>query len=257
MQKRVLMIMKKIQIPMRKTLRTVRILRRLKDLRILLKIQGILMMKIQLKVLHVARTDLDHIDLGVNEQRDVLVVHQFGHDGLACDLRGPSCKTLQTLSTQTLEAVRAGAGLERAAAQDAGPGGLHALGHLGSGQPRRVGGDAVQVVADAIVGVLIGVKVVACKAETVVCGPLHNGHTVGGERLGIGVGALQRGVQDAVVAALQRVVAVGLVEEPSLDIQAVQLGFQCRVGGSGRCTSRPLSAIQCGSGRTHGPGSTR
>ena len=43
------MIMKKIQIPMRKTLRTVRILRRLKDLRILLKIQGILMMKIQSK----------------------------------------------------------------------------------------------------------------------------------------------------------------------------------------------------------------
>ena len=74
---------------------------------------------------------------------------------------------------------------------------------------------------------------VACKAETVVCGPLHNGHTVGGERLGIGVGALQRGVQDAVVAALQRVVAVGLVEEPDLDIQAVQLGFQCRVGGQG------------------------
>ena len=49
MQKRVLMIMKKIQIPMRKTLRTVRILRRLKDLRILLKIQGILMMKIHTK----------------------------------------------------------------------------------------------------------------------------------------------------------------------------------------------------------------
>ena len=47
--KRVLMIMKKIQIPMRKTLRTVRILRRLKDLRILLKIQGILMMKIHTK----------------------------------------------------------------------------------------------------------------------------------------------------------------------------------------------------------------
>ena len=54
MQKRVLMIMKKIQIPMRKTLRTVRILRRLKDLRILLKIpilkiQGILLMKIHTK----------------------------------------------------------------------------------------------------------------------------------------------------------------------------------------------------------------
>ena len=49
MQKRVLMIMKKIQIPMRKTLRTVRILRRLKNLRILLKIQGILMMKIHTK----------------------------------------------------------------------------------------------------------------------------------------------------------------------------------------------------------------
>ncbi len=54
MQKRVLMIMKKIQIPMRKTLRTVRILRRLKDLRILhhqnpLNLQGILMMKIHTK----------------------------------------------------------------------------------------------------------------------------------------------------------------------------------------------------------------
>ena len=84
----------------------------------------------QLKVLHIARTDLDHIDLGVNEQRDVLVVHQLGHDGLARDLAGLLQK-LQTLSTQTLEAVRAGAGLERAAAQDAGPGGLHALGHVG------------------------------------------------------------------------------------------------------------------------------
>lgn len=49
--------------------------------------------------------------------------------------------------------------------------GLHALGHLGSGQPRRVGGDTVQVVADAVVDVLIGAKVVACKAETGVCGP--------------------------------------------------------------------------------------
>ena len=32
---------------------------------------------------------------------------------------------------------------------------------------------------------------------------------------------------------MQRVVAVGLVEEMNLDIQAVQLGFQCRVDGHG------------------------
>ena len=111
--------------------------------------------------------------------------------------------------------------------------GLHALGQLGSGQPCRVGGDAVQIVANAIGDVLIGAKVVACKAETGVCGPLHNGHTVGGERLGIGVGALQRGVQDAVVAALQRVVAVGVMVEPDVDAQGVRLGFQRWVRGQG------------------------
>ena len=48
----------------------------------------------------------------------------------------------------------------------------HALGHLGSGQPRRVGGDAVQVVADAVVGVLPAGEVVAeCRWQKKVCVP--------------------------------------------------------------------------------------
>ena len=84
----------------------------------------------QLKVLHVARADLDHIDLGVQKQRDMLVVHQLGHDGLAGDCAG-LLQQLQTFGAQALKAVGAGAWLERAAAQDAGPSGLHPLRHKG------------------------------------------------------------------------------------------------------------------------------
>ena len=54
--------------------------------------------------------------------------------------------------------------------------GLHALGHLGSGQPRRVGGDAVQVVADAVVGVLIGAEAVPRKAQVLRLRSLHDGN---------------------------------------------------------------------------------
>ena len=111
--------------------------------------------------------------------------------------------------------------------------GLHALGHLGSGQPRRVGGDAVQIVADAVVGVLIGAETVDRKADIIIRSGLHDGHTVGGEHLGIGVRTPQGSVQDAVVAALQRVVAVGVMVEPDVDAQGVRLGFQRWVRGQG------------------------
>ena len=111
--------------------------------------------------------------------------------------------------------------------------GLHALGHLGSGQPRRVGGDAVQIVADAVVGVLIGAETVDRKADIIIRSGLHDGHTVGSEHLGIGVRTPQGSVQDAVVAALQRVVAVGVMVEPDVDAQGVRLGFQRWVRGQG------------------------
>ena len=84
----------------------------------------------QLKVLHIACADLDHVHVGILKQVDVLVVHQLGHDGLAGHSAGLLQK-LQALGTQTLKAVRAGAGLECAAAQDAGTRGLYALGHIG------------------------------------------------------------------------------------------------------------------------------
>ena len=74
MQKRVLMIMKKIQIPMRKTLRTVRILRRLKDLRMLLKIQGILMMKIHTK--RTMQISMRETLTAVDQKIHLTVLHQ-------------------------------------------------------------------------------------------------------------------------------------------------------------------------------------
>ena len=109
----------------------------------------------------------------------------------------------------------------------------HALGHLGSGQPRRVGGDAVQVVADAVVGVLPAGEVVARKAQVLVRGQLHNAYAVGGKGLGVGVGAGQGGVQHTVVAALQRVAAARAVVEPDVDTAVARFGFQLRVGGQG------------------------
>lgn len=111
--------------------------------------------------------------------------------------------------------------------------GLHALGHLGSGQSRRVGGDAVQVVADAVVDVLIGAEAVPRKAQVLRLRSLHDGHTVGGECLRVDVVVHQLRVQDAVVAVLQRVVAVGLVVEPDIHAQGVCSGFQLRLGAQG------------------------
>ena len=60
----------------------------------------------------------------------MLAVHQFGHNGLA-GLAAGMGQQFQALGTQPLEAVGAGARLECAAAQDAGPRGLHTLGHIG------------------------------------------------------------------------------------------------------------------------------
>ena len=66
-------------------------------------------------VLHVAGADLQHVGI-VGHQRDVLRGHHLGDDGQAGLLAGLG-QQLQPLFLQPLEAVGAGARLERAAAQ--------------------------------------------------------------------------------------------------------------------------------------------
>ena len=83
----------------------------------------------QLKVLHVAGANLNHVHLFLKEQRDMLVVHQFGDEGLPGDGLG-LVHQVETLGTQTLKAVGGGARLERAAAQQGSPRRLDPLGHL-------------------------------------------------------------------------------------------------------------------------------
>ena len=84
----------------------------------------------QLKVLHIARADLDHIDPGFQKKRDVGGVHQFGHNWLAGHSPG-FLQQRKPFGTQPLKAVRACARLERTAAQNRSAGGLHPLGNAG------------------------------------------------------------------------------------------------------------------------------
>ena len=82
----------------------------------------------QVEVLHVAGADLEHVGVAL-DQRDLPRVHDLGDDRhvvLVADV----AQDLQPLLAQALEAVRAGARLERAAAQDVGAGRLDVAGDL-------------------------------------------------------------------------------------------------------------------------------
>ena len=80
----------------------------------------------QLEVLHVPGAHLDHIH--VLEQGQVVGVHDLGDDGQAGGLFGLQ-QQLDAVGLQALEGVGGGAGLERAAPEHGGSGGLHALSH--------------------------------------------------------------------------------------------------------------------------------
>ena len=80
----------------------------------------------QVVVLHVARTDLDDVD--VVKQRQVLTVHQLRHDGQTRLALGRLEKAQPQL-VQPLKIIRRGAGLERAAAQHLRARGLDGLRH--------------------------------------------------------------------------------------------------------------------------------
>ena len=82
----------------------------------------------QLKVLHVASTDLNEVH--VLEQGQMLGVHDLGDDGGTGGAAG-QLEQVQTFAPHPLEGVRRGAGLERAAAQQGSTGVLHALGAVG------------------------------------------------------------------------------------------------------------------------------
>src|SRR5581483_7319882 len=82
----------------------------------------------QVKVLHVAGADLEHVGIAL-DQRHLARVHDLGHHRhtvAAADV----AQDLQALLAQALEAVGAGARLERAAAQDVGAGLLDVAGDL-------------------------------------------------------------------------------------------------------------------------------
>ena len=82
----------------------------------------------QLKVLHVAGTDLDEVH--VLEQGQMLGVHDLGDDGGTGGTAG-QFEQIQALAAHTLEGVGGGAGLEGTAAQQGSTGVLHALGAVG------------------------------------------------------------------------------------------------------------------------------
>ena len=84
----------------------------------------------QLKILHVAGADLDHVHLFPHKQRNVDAVHQLGDNGLSGDRPGFG-QQLQPFRPQSLEGVGAGAGLEGAAAQNRGTRLLDPFCHLG------------------------------------------------------------------------------------------------------------------------------
>ena len=79
----------------------------------------------QIKVLHVARADLNEVD--VFKKRQVVRAHDFRDDGKPRFLSGDLQK-LDALSLESLKIIGRGAGLERAAAQHVCARGLHGLG---------------------------------------------------------------------------------------------------------------------------------
>ena len=72
----------------------------------------------QVEVLHVAGADLEDVGVALDDL-DLARVHDFGHDRHAEAVAG-GLEDLEPVAAEPLEAVRAGAGLERAAAQDVG-----------------------------------------------------------------------------------------------------------------------------------------
>ena len=85
----------------------------------------------QVEVLHVPGADLDDVGVAL-DQLDLAGVHDLGDDRHAEPLAG-GLEDLQAVLAQPLEAVGAGPGLERAAAEDVGPGLLDRLGDLDRG----------------------------------------------------------------------------------------------------------------------------
>ena len=77
-------------------------------------------------VLHVAGADLQDVGIAGHEFH-VALRHDLGHHGQA-GLGTGGGEDLQAVFLETLEAVRTGAGLERAAAEGRRPGGLHGPG---------------------------------------------------------------------------------------------------------------------------------
>ena len=88
----------------------------------LLRVRAHLLQEVE--VLHVARTDLDHVH--VVEQLELLDAHELGHHGEA-RLALRLDENLEAALAQPLERVGGRARLERAAAQERGAGGLHGL----------------------------------------------------------------------------------------------------------------------------------
>ena len=82
----------------------------------------------QLEVLHVARTDLDHVGI-LRDQFDVVDVHDLRHD-LEPRLVRRLAQHLQPLFRQSLEIIGRSARLEGTAAQELGAVLLHALGRF-------------------------------------------------------------------------------------------------------------------------------
>src|SRR5262245_3233530 len=74
----------------------------------------------QIEVLHVPRADLEDIGIAL-DILDLARVHHFSHDRHAETIAGGP-QDLEPVAPQTLEAVRACAGLERSAAQNIGAG---------------------------------------------------------------------------------------------------------------------------------------
>ena len=87
---------------------------------------GVTQLLQQFKVLHVPGAHLDHVH--VLEQGQVVGVHDLGNDGQAGGPLGLQ-QQLDAVGLQALEGVGGGAGLERAAPEHGGSGGLHALSH--------------------------------------------------------------------------------------------------------------------------------
>ena len=172
----------------------------------------------QFKVLHVAGTDLNEVH--VLKQGQMLGVHDLGDDGGTGGAAG-QLEQVQTFAPHSLEGVRRGAGLERAAAQQGSTGFLHALGAVGdllfaldaaracddceiaAADLHAVHVDDAVVRVELAVGLLVGLGYAAAGLDDGVGQhpALGNGLGVADEAEDVGVAAL--GVVDLQAHALQ------------------------------------------------------